>query len=498
MALADTIGGKTAGELIRSNDWNTLVDAVDALTESVATQFAQVNARVDTLQTQVDTLEDTLTTFQTQITTLLGQYNRVTLETTRETYAIGEQAEIVARVTDLFGNPLALDNNTRPWVDFVSTWGQFKTVSGFETRTGAGEHAISVRTNLQGVARVRVRADHVDEDDDDDELVVSGVLNSNVAVAAASQPMFQLFAQSSAPVEAQAAYQILTTQYDASPAFQHYVDKYYVGRKPFTPGFARGQWIDYRSTVMAFVKNDSNALTPDAGRGFSSIQITFRDWISSWLDLDYLDIVDDNVFVVDLGNQFGNIFAGDLAFAYQNAKDLVNSKIRDNGVLARERDYRVVEKALGRVNPPDPEFGTAVDNVKNGVTVQKNFEAGQKTLEFTSQTVAFNAFTNVAAESTKAFSTLSGELGTLQQNIDQTSQAVADIGSQVQVHTGTLNTLFAENGAISILQRDVDNVKGNVARFLDFNPTEITQKAELLQQANVQLMDKVFQAINKG
>lgn len=497
MALADTIGGKTAGELIRSNDWNTLVEAVDALTASVETQFAQVDTRIDSLETRVDTLETEFNTFQAQITTLLGEYYHVTLETTRETYAIGEQAEIVARVTDLFGNPLTLNNNNRPWVDFVSTWGQFKVASGFETRSGAGERAISVRTNLQGVARVLLRSDHVDEDDDDDENTMTAVLNSNVAVASSNKAMYQWFVESSAPVEAQVAYQAMSAQYDASPAVQHYVDKHYVARKPSNIAIAKGHWVDYRSTVMAFAKSDSNALTPDPGRGFSSIQITYRDWISSWVTWDYLDIVDDNVFVLDLGTQFGNIFAGDMVFAYDKAKDLVKSKVRPDGVLARERDYVVIEKALQRVNPVNQDFGVVIDNVKDGVTMQKNFESGQKTLDFTPETVAFNAFTNVAAETTKGFNALSGELGSIQQNLDETSEAVSNISNQVQVHTGTLNTLFAENGAISDLRKDVDTVKGNVSRFLDFNPAEITQKAELLQQANVQLMDKVFQAINK-
>jgi hypothetical protein len=498
MALMDTIGNRSPGELIRSDDWRTLVAAVDALTATVETGLAAANARIDDLETRVETLESTLNAFQTRINALLGEYYRVTLETTRETYAIGEQAEIIARVTDLFGQPLALSANNRPWIDFVATWGQFKPIGQFESRGGAGERAISVRTDLNGVARVLLRADHVSADDDADEQVVGSVLATPIAIGAANLPLFSMITQANTPAEAQPAYAVMSQQYLASQPLQRYTDKYFTKDiidvlKPGR-GINTGRWNDHRATVTAFVKNDASALTPDPGRAFSSIQIAFRDWVSPWLGLDFWNMRPNSPPVVDFGTRLGTIFAGDLRIAPEAARRAIETEVAVGGLLGKARGYKIAELAFDVANINEPQRALTAQGVKNGVLMQQALISG---LVADQTAPAIGVASTAAAITTQATSTLQSEVTTLRSDLSDTRRSLNTINGRVQEQTGTLNALFAEGGAIRGLQQEVDAVKGNVSRFLDFNPSEVIEKAELLRESNVQLMTRVFEAMNR-
>src|SRR4051812_8020905 len=144
--LVNNLGHKAAGQLIKSEDWNALVAGVeagdvklgqriDALTQSVTEQFqqtknsiqaldqkyaAQVQAltsQFQTLNVRVNGLEGQINDLRAKLTPVLSHLWRVTMETTRPTFAIGEVAEVTAKVTDLQGQPLGV----RPWIDFVAT-----------------------------------------------------------------------------------------------------------------------------------------------------------------------------------------------------------------------------------------------------------------------------------------------------------------------------------------------------------------------------------------
>src|SRR5829696_7664692 len=168
--LVNRLGQKAAGQLIKSEDWNALVAGVeagdtklgqliDALTQSVTEQFqqtknsiqtldqkyaAQVQAltgQLQTLSARVDGLEGQVNDLRAKLTPVLSHLWRVTLETARSAFAIGEVAEVTAKVTDLQGRPLTI----RPWIDFVATWGQLTAAPGFENRAGEGSRTVSVR-----------------------------------------------------------------------------------------------------------------------------------------------------------------------------------------------------------------------------------------------------------------------------------------------------------------------------------------------------------------
>ena len=97
--LVDKFGKMQAGQLIRAEDWNGLVAAVEQtetditkkvteLSETVTTKLATLTSQVAALQTWRDAVEP-----------MLSQYVRVTLTTTKFRFAIGEQAVRLRRPT---------------------------------------------------------------------------------------------------------------------------------------------------------------------------------------------------------------------------------------------------------------------------------------------------------------------------------------------------------------------------------------------------------------
>src|SRR5690349_10298195 len=126
MAFVDQFGGKSAGELIRAELWNNVMAALDELAASVDSRFETVTTSLTAIGERVTALSGTVERLETDVGTfegLLTQYFKVSLSTTRLTFATGEEATIVAEVRDLQGNPIAFAPNDRPWIDFVTVWG---------------------------------------------------------------------------------------------------------------------------------------------------------------------------------------------------------------------------------------------------------------------------------------------------------------------------------------------------------------------------------------
>jgi hypothetical protein len=498
--LVDTIGNKAAGQLVRSADWNTLVVALDALTAQVASEFTAVRSEVaaaddelrgliESLDARVTQLETQLTTLQVEVEPLLSQTYRVTLTTTKANYALGELAELTAQVTTLQGNPVT----DRPWVDFVATWGQLRPVSGFESRGGVGDRTISVRTNDQGIARVLVRAEHAEgfAEEDEDEVAVALTTRlqaNNLSVA-------EQILQANTPLEAKekGAFGVLSTEYNRSDALivRNYVDAYYL-RNPtmsvgkITPDFIerfRSRWRDYRATVMAFAKADSDPLTPDHSRSVNSIQITFRDWIGPWIFIDYFDKPTLDVQVPNIRDQLAPNIRDNLKLSIDLVKARVIDLVRDKGVLGKLQQYEVINRAIGQIGGAQPFLPQLTDSVQKAIGLQQtleNFQAAPVGLIGASdKDVAFDVFTDAATRADANMAGVTGEIDSLKGQVGQFAGQFAQFDARFNTLQGTINNL------------GVDQLKADVAGFrsdvFGLGATSLLNQVNVLKQSVVEI-----------
>lgn len=498
--LVDTIGNKAAGQLIRSADWNTLVAALDALSAQVTSEFAAVRSEfaaaddelrglIEALDARVTTLETQLETLQTEVEPLLRQTYRVFLTTTKVNYALGELAELTAQVNDLQGNPVT----DRPWVDFVATWGQLRPVRGFESRGGVGDRTISVRTNDQGIARVLVRAEHAEgfAEEDEDEVAVALTTRlraDNLSVA-------EHILQANTPLEARerGAFEILTTEYNRTDALlvRNYVDAYYL-RNPtmsvgkITPDFVerfRSRWRDYRATVMAFAKTDSDPLTPDHSRGVNSIQITFRDWIGPWIFVDYFDRNRLDVLVPGIREQIAPNIRDNLKLSVDLLKQDVINLVRNKGVLGKLQQYEVINRAIGQINVEQAFLPQLVDSVQKAIGLQQtleNFQAAPVGLIGAgAQDVAFDVFTDAATRADANVAGVTGEIENLKGQVGQFAGQFAQFDGRISALQGTVTNLGVDQ-----LKTDVSKLRNDI---LGLGAESILSQVNVLKQSVVEI-----------
>ena len=164
----------------------------------------------------------------------------MSLSTTRVSYATGEEATIVAQLTDLQGQPVTFAADQRPWVDFVAVWGHLRAADGFDSATGdssGGERAVSIRTNTSGQAQALLRAEVGPELPLQAHLDVAATMTSTLASKAT---LAQAILQAPTPVDAKnaGAFTALATEYDRPTAIsmRSYVDTYYVKNAPAVIG----------------------------------------------------------------------------------------------------------------------------------------------------------------------------------------------------------------------------------------------------------------------
>lgn len=421
-ALGD-LGGKGPGELILAEDWNALVTQVQEMGQALSTRLqGLIDGEIADLQSQVGDLKDQGDALEVQVgapgstdgSTLTGrvaalkdlpatvdaleatvapltEHYLVNLSTGDSSYLLGEVAEITAQVRRLDGS---IPDN-RPWVDLVCTWGTLTAAPGFSALPGASGRSIAVRCDAQGIARVRVRSEQgagLSEDEEDQlGLFFATQVGSSVKdeILAASN--------SNAP-RATPAYQEAARVYDAetAPAVGKLVDGYYGGQTSgggwgigygagwgYGTGWGHGTpwgqpthpspvWQEYRSTLIAIAKNDSDPKTPDPGRGMSSIQIRFRDWIGPWLGY-YLS--EDSAEVAAATDLFAEALAESNAGAsIQKAQDLIGEKLQETqGLVHRRKRLESWGKAIDEYQGPDiPDFGPDVmESVQSAVALQK-------------------------------------------------------------------------------------------------------------------------------
>lgn len=538
--LVNRLGKKAAGQLIKSEDWNALVAAVedgdaklaqsvDALSRSVDERFKETLKKIDALEEklsrqmqtlgqqlagQIQGLAGRVATLETQVGDLrqkldpvLNHLWRVTLETTRRHYAIGEVAEITARVTDLQGRPLGV----RPWVDFVATWGQLSAASGFESLTGEGSRTISVRTNEAGIAKLRLRSDYVQgvAEETQDEIATvftAGFANTNRSIG-------DVILASKTPMEARdaGAFKALSREYDRVDTRQMraYVDTYYVrnatriAQPSATVDLASLGWSDhdYRATVMAFVKGDSDPQTPDAARAVSSTQITFRDWIRPWIHLGYLGAEEITPLVENYRDRLRPRVTGDFVKSMDLVRREVTDIVRDRGLIGKQRDYQALHTALDTlvVAQPPPFMNTLTQSVQDAVRIQQTIENTQvTTLGLRDQEVAFSVFTNAAARTDTNVTDVSDKVGRLEQQLGDTQRGFNDINSRVaQMQTGLTDQVTRLQGSLRNLDNDVKSHATNIGA-LQTNFTRVDNNVRNLGDSFTGFRNKVEPAFAQG
>lgn len=405
--VLDTLTPKEDGNLVRFNDWNELVDQVDSLRGVVALQQGNILAletglsdlqtdmtvRVQaiedligtsdgadgTIVSRLDAVEEdkldteTFTQFQATLDPLLLQYT-VTLETEDVRYLLGEVATLTATVRNLDGSSV----NARPWLDFLVSWGDVQAVTGFDTRPGAGGRSVSVRTNSDGVARVRIKAENLawtsPSIDDDMRAYFATEINSE----GQTRVMRQAMMDASDPQDnfMRVMYSETTQRYDSgSQAIRTITDQYYLDQHSGSAKnriFRGGNWKDYRSTIAVFAKDDSNPETPDFGKGVSSIQINFRDWIGPWID-DYAPDIPDvtGPWIVDIPG-----ILEDPGYHPDILIDYLDDQVIDRGYLGKHKVLETMGGVIGRVDKSlvNPGVGPLINVIGDAVKIQKGLD----------------------------------------------------------------------------------------------------------------------------
>lgn len=487
-----TLMPKAAGQLIKPTDWNLLVDSVASIGSSSQQYQISNDARVTQLETlaaglrsDLDGVVDQLADVRQAVASLqplLDQYV-VTMRSDRIRYAMGEICELTAVVTDLSGNPVA----QAPWVDFVCSWGRLRPKAGFESRAGVGDNSISVRTNASGIAQVLLRADHTEGFSEAEELQISTALTAQVPAANASIATALLNANTPTEAMSKSAYQALNVEYDRtdSIAMRSFVDTYFVRTpewlsKPARPNIF-GNWRDYRATVMAFAKPDADPTTPDSTRGGSTIQITFRDWISHWIK-DY---------VADLGNIVATYtpqIVPALNLPYQvavlNMKDIVENNVRDKGIVGRVKHYDGIKLALDNAASNSAQQTLIKDQVKNAISMQSTSDVAQMVYAVNSQQATglpvMQAMIGVQSQS--------AEIGSNVQVLSQQVAAQQNVAQSVASLEGRMQT--AENLGSS-LGSHLTLISENVRAINAFDQTSIQSGVNKINAEIALIRDRI-------
>ncbi len=374
--IADEFGGKVNGELIRAADWNGLIDAIEARFAAMETALG---ARIDANTTRIAALEalvPRVTSLETLANTIRDRFRQMDLSTARASFAVGERAEIVARITSFEGAALNLANAaTRPWVDFVTVWGSLKAAPGFVSRAGTGDKTVSVQVNADGEARALLREATAEALGEEQELEVSSVLDTMVGTTSIAQQF--LAASNPQATNLTDAWQVVSNAYQRNDTFvmRNYLDGIYLrnpslSRKDIAPVFTLN-WRDTYATVLAFAKLDDNSSTADGSVAVGSIRVTFRDWVYPWLYTQFLPPSEAAVNgYVGLFNPIINI---GLENAYNGIFDLIEERTLPLGLLGQQREYIAAKEAMGRLPSGGRPvyFDGLVEAVQGGLGVQQ-------------------------------------------------------------------------------------------------------------------------------
>lgn len=381
ITLLATLDEKSAGHLIRHNDWNDLVGVVSRLAGAVKTIVdADVINRLTALETTVNTLANTtvpsiierLDDVETSIEPLLQNYV-MTMRSSRQHYALGEVCEITVQVTNLQSQFI----NPRPWVDFVCSWGKLRAATGFaSSQLGEGGNSLSVQVNSEGVAKVWLSAG-IAMANAQQEMQMFAIMNNQVEGETYTVAEAMMQAPTPGDNRAKKAYKQMHREYERadSNVWRNYADGYRVGNYGRWGGtYSSGEWDYHYATVMAFARPDGNPTTPDGARAAASIQISFRDWVSSWGN-DY--VIDFGELEVELEQDWGNIIVIDEENPLDKLWHRVEEMVADRGIWGRQKFYEAGQAAINKgVTTGDP-LRSAKDQASKALGAQAAADLSQ-------------------------------------------------------------------------------------------------------------------------
>jgi hypothetical protein len=294
-------------------------------------------------------------------------------------------------------------------------------------------------------------------------------------------------ASANTPVEAKesGAFSILSTLYDtgANNPVRKFVDTHYV-KNPIFKGDGGSvinpniftNWREYRFTVMAFARRDPDPMTPDQSRGVSSIQVTFRDWIVPWINLEYLPGAQIQVdgYVELLGGAVGSsVSAGQ---ALDGVTDQVIGIVGNAGVVGKLQRYTALNQALGQVNVDQPYAASVIQTVGDAINlqiVQSNPQSAFVGTAGAAGEVAFRSHVRAAAAADSQIGGVQSELASLGGNIE------AQVNDAVNTRVGELD---AEGGALHGIRQQIGGVSGQVEALVNLGDGSIDNiRARLLK-----------------
>jgi hypothetical protein len=303
-----------------------------------------------------------------------------------------------------------------------------------------------------------------------------------------------VFLAAASPVEIKStnAYQMISTEYERTDttALRHYADTYYsryaqeiVGK--YSPPRTT-LWRDYRATVLAFAKSDADPTSADRRRGADSILVSFRDWITPWINLGYLADETISPLVQQYQSTLGSkIVAGrSYADAARTLQQTVTEAVADTGLIGSMRKYRAMDQALNQVtvsNPPSymPDLTGAL---QQAVRMQHTLERSQAgAVGVPDEKIAFQALTDATTRADVNVSNVTTQLGALQAQVQQANQTVTSVNStisglqtSVSAVNGRLDGITSEGGALTGIRADLNTVKGQIVGFQQLNPSDVT------------------------
>ncbi len=377
------LNNKEPGHLIRHDDWNTLVNAViDNLQATKAIQDLDLPKQIQDLSTNLTKaigdlkteLTGELDKLKQKVGPLLQNYI-VTMQASKDRYTEGQLAEITIKVTALDGTLVA----PKPWVDFVCTWGTLYAASGFaSSNKGESGNSLSVQVNDQGVAKVLLGAPTNLSMSVSDLAPVQAVMMMSMG-GGAQQSVADAILAASTPQDAMAqqAFTILNNEYD-KPGISHWAN--YVNAVQMSPGTAGASqwgststWKDHFATVLAFARPDGLPTSPDGARGAASIQLTFREVIST-SNPGYVVPGKDDKLKKDLHDIFELATENPL----DKLDDRVHADLKGKGYRYRVKYLNTVREVLNELASTTTKADVAkvVKQAETGVSMQLASESG--------------------------------------------------------------------------------------------------------------------------